>query len=318
MERRGYCADLFAIVEALEGTLYIADMASYRVLFVNRTAREIFGGNLIGQVCYEVFSSRGTGPCPFCANGRLLDEKGKIAPPVVQEIQDPTADRWYKRVDRAIRWRGGRWVRMGITFDVTEAKRLAAELGRTREELQMREAKWSLEQEAGRCRVQVELEARRLAEKGLKSREKELRKRTRRLGEVTTALNVVLERMEEEKRHLERQLMANVNRLVIPHIEKIRKEGSASSRAAHLEIIEKNLKNIFLPSLSRLSLQSLALTSREIQVANLVREGMTSKEISHTLGISKSVVDFHRDHIRGKLGLKNKRGNLRSYMLSLD
>jgi DNA-binding CsgD family transcriptional regulator len=59
------------------------------------------------------------------------------------------------------------------------------------------------------------------------------------------------------------------------------------------------------------------LTPKEIDVAALVREGRTSKEIAEVLTISVSGVDFHRKQIRKKLGLTNEKSNLLSYLLSL-
>jgi DNA-binding CsgD family transcriptional regulator len=58
-------------------------------------------------------------------------------------------------------------------------------------------------------------------------------------------------------------------------------------------------------------------TPREIDVAALVREGKTSKEIADLLNVSVSAVDFHRKKIRKKLGLKNDKSNLRSHLLTL-
>ena len=84
-----------------------------------------------------------------------------------------------------------------------------------------------------------------------------------------------------------------------------------------IEIIHQRLEEIVSPFLNRLSSLSRLLTPREIDVAALVREGRTSKEIAEVLNISVSGVDFHRKKIRQKLNLVNKQSNLRSYLLSL-
>ena len=59
------------------------------------------------------------------------------------------------------------------------------------------------------------------------------------------------------------------------------------------------------------------LTFSEIEVANFIREGKTSKEIAELLKISKDTVDTHRQNIRKKLGMNGKKQNLQSYLLSL-
>jgi len=53
-------------------------------------------------------------------------------------------------------------------------------------------------------------------------------------------------------------------------------------------------------------------------VADFVKNGNTTKEISCILGISLKTVDYHRDNIRKKLGLKNHHTNLRSFLLKLS
>ena len=85
-----------------------------------------------------------------------------------------------------------------------------------------------------------------------------------------------------------------------------------------LEILESNLNDIVSPFLKKLSSQYLNLTPTEIQVANLIREGKSTKEIAEVLTISERAIEFHRNNIRDKLGLKKEKANLRSYLLSLS
>ncbi len=48
------------------------------------------------------------------------------------------------------------------------------------------------------------------------------------------------------------------------------------------------------------------LTGREQQIAALVGEGMSSRDIARQLGISKRTVDAHLEHIFGKLGISSR------------
>lgn len=57
------------------------------------------------------------------------------------------------------------------------------------------------------------------------------------------------------------------------------------------------------------------LSSRELEIANLIKEGKTNKEIAQLLNLSVRTIEAHRYNMRDKVGLKNKRKrNLRSQL----
>jgi DNA-binding CsgD family transcriptional regulator len=82
--------------------------------------------------------------------------------------------------------------------------------------------------------------------------------------------------------------------------------------------METNLLGICSPFLKNLSLQHAHLSSMEVQVANLIKTGKRNKEIASILGVSLNTVMTHRYRLRSKLGLKQKKVNLRSYLNSVD
>ena len=71
------------------------------------------------------------------------------------------------------------------------------------------------------------------------------------------------------------------------------------------------------PFTRKMSLKHLNLTPTEIRIANLIRHGSSNKKIAELMNISPRTVDTHRKNIRRKIGLDQKRANLRSYLLSL-
>ena len=113
-------------------------------------------------------------------------------------------------------------------------------------------------------------------------------------------------------------MLSNVKELVLPYLEKLRQSGLKDEQVIYAEICESNLKNIISPFVKRLSSRYLGFTPTEIQVATLIKEGKASKDIASVLNISVRAVEFHRNNIRKKLGLVNKKINLRSYLLTLD
>jgi len=169
----------------------------------------------------------------------------------------------------------------------------------------------------GTAGIARDITRRKRAEDELKKRERELEAKSRNLEEVNIALKVLLKRREEDKTELEEKVLLNIEELVEPYLDKLKKTSLDINQKAYINIIEAHLNDITSPFQRNLSSKYPHLTPREIQIANLIREGKTTKEIAEVLNSSPGAIDFHRNNIRNKLGLKNKNANLRSYLLSL-
>ena len=163
----------------------------------------------------------------------------------------------------------------------------------------------------------LDITERKRSERALKKREKELEVKSRNLEELNTALKVLLKQREADKEELAERTLSNVKHLVLPYIEKLKKGSLESKDEAYIAIVESNLKEIVSPFSQRLSSKFMTLTPKELQVAYLIKEGRTTKEIAELLNASPGTIDFHRNNIRNKLNMKNKRANLRSYLLTL-
>ena len=156
-----------------------------------------------------------------------------------------------------------------------------------------------------------------LAEEKLEARERELAEKSRNLEEINTALKVLLKRRDEDRKEFEEQVLGNVKQRVLPNLERLKGTRLAPEAEEYVRILETSLQEIVSPFLKRLTSSYFELTPQEIQVAGLVKDGKMTKEIADFLNISTSAVDFHRKNIRKKLGLKNKKANLRSHLISL-
>ena len=158
---------------------------------------------------------------------------------------------------------------------------------------------------------------RKKAEEALRKREAELEIRTNELEEVNTALRVLLKRRNEDKTELEEKVLFNVKELVVPYVERLKNSELGAEQTACVSILESNLHNIVSPFAHKLSSKYLGLTPTEIQIANLVKQGRTTKEIAEILHSSDRTVEFHRKNIRKKIGLVNRKVNLRSHLLTM-
>lgn len=203
-----------------------------------------------------------------------------------------------------------------ILRDISAQKQAQQELKRYRHHLEDRVRERTAELAKINTQLKQEVEERRRVEKELRRREVELKAQSHHLEEVNTALKVLLKQREEDKKELGEKVMSNVKELIDPYLERLKRSRLTTTQQTLIDIMESNLNNITSPFISRLSSRYFNLTSVEIKVADLVKEGKTNKEIAELLYVSKNTILFHRHHIRRKLQLTNKKINLRAHLLS--
>jgi PAS domain S-box-containing protein len=159
---------------------------------------------------------------------------------------------------------------------------------------------------------------RKLAQSALIESERELKIKAKDLEELNAALKVLLNKRQEDKEELEEGILSNVRTLIEPYIVKLKRSKLPQSQKTLLNILESNLNEIVSPFTRKLSSKYLNLTPTQIQVANLVKHGKTNKDISEILHVSGRTIAFHRENIRKKLDLTNKKTNLKTYLMSID
>ncbi|GEM_PF-1983929 len=127
---------LLAVMDGIDSLIYVADMKSYEVLFVNKHARELWG-DVVGEKCWKVLQQGQEGPCDFCTNDKLMDENGRPTGVYQWEFRKTRDGRWYELHDSALRWIDGRMVRMEVATDITDRKELEQELRENNIRLQL-------------------------------------------------------------------------------------------------------------------------------------------------------------------------------------
>lgn len=152
----------------------------------------------------------------------------------------------------------------------------------------------------------------------LKESEAELEHKSQRLAEVNAALRVLLNQLQEERRNCEETAYRNYTELVEPKLLKLRNSGLSPKQKTYLELIEKNIKQIYVADRCYLMPEFKTLTANEIQVAELIRSDKTSKEIAELMNIALRTVEVYRYNIRKKLGLNKRKASLRDYLRSLE
>jgi len=114
---------LTTMLNSMDSIVYIADMETYEVLFINKCGSDIFG-DLTGTTCWKGIQNGRSGPCYFCTNDRLIDADGKPTGVYVWEFQNTITNRWFECRDQAVQWVDGRTVRMEIATDITERRQV--------------------------------------------------------------------------------------------------------------------------------------------------------------------------------------------------
>jgi PAS domain S-box-containing protein len=126
-------ARMKAVMDSMDALIYVADMETYEILFINDYAHKIFG-DLVGKTCWQTLQCGLDGPCDFCTNHLLLRD-GEPSGVHRWEFQNTVNRHWYDCRDQAIPWTDGRYVRMEIATDITDRKRTEQALSQTLEQL---------------------------------------------------------------------------------------------------------------------------------------------------------------------------------------
>jgi PAS domain S-box-containing protein len=109
---------LLSIFDSIGAIVHVVDPMTYKILFMNKYACDLYGSDGIGQACYEVFHGHDS-PCLYCPNDVVLELGGK---PHSCEYYRKRFDRYFAATSRAIKWPDGREVKLEFSFDVTEQK----------------------------------------------------------------------------------------------------------------------------------------------------------------------------------------------------
>jgi len=114
---------LNTLFDSMSAVVYVADIETNDLLYVNRFAMEYFGPDWQGRKCYHYLQQGINRPCTFCTNAQLV-KHGKPGDPVTWEFLNTRNGRWYECFDKAIYWTDGRLVRLEVALDITERREL--------------------------------------------------------------------------------------------------------------------------------------------------------------------------------------------------
>jgi len=153
------------------------------------------------------------------------------------------------------------------------------------------------------------------AELELQETNKQLTLERKALKEANAALRVVLARFEEEKQDIYTNVQTNVDKILMPILHALALDLPQTQRN-YIDMLRTNLEELVSPFVSDLSRNYLSLTPTEVNICNMIRSGLQTKEIAQIRKVSTATINRHREHIRRKLKITNSDINLMTYLQS--
>jgi DNA-binding CsgD family transcriptional regulator len=135
--------------------------------------------------------------------------------------------------------------------------------------------------------------------------------------DAKAALRFLLKQGADQLSELKEKTFKDLANQLLPYVESLKCSQLNDEQLAYIDLLESNIRKFSEPFMRRIYDPIFRLSPSEVKVASMVRGGKSNKEIAKILKLSKSTILTHRHHLRAKLGLKNKKQNLRSFLGSL-
>ena len=99
-----------------------------------------------------------------------------------------------------------------------------------------------------------------------------------------------------------------------PVLDQLKSQDLPDTTQFLLQSLEFNLANVFSSFGIKLMKEGHRLTPREVRICEMIRSGLSSKQMAKVMAVSPQTILVHRKNIRKKLGLARAKQNLASYL----
>ncbi len=299
--------DLLLVLDSMDAAVFVADMETHEIVYVNRHLKDLFGEDLAGRKCWQVFHQELTGPCEECPSAEPVDGKGGKSGAMARETYNSRKKQWFAMRNRVVKWPDGRLVRLEIGMNIDHIKKSEEELRMSRAEFER------LVEERTRELQSTNLDLER-SRRELLEHKSQIERLNVELLEVNAALKVLARNIDRTKNESEQHILHGIRTNVLPLLLRLSEDPDGKARDAYLESL-----HVYLDSLTA-GLENGAtiaeqLTHTELKVAVMIRDGKSSQYIADQLCVSLNTVKSHRRNIRRKLHLSQNH-NLRFYLQS--
>ena len=145
--------------------------------------------------------------------------------------------------------------------------------------------------------------------------QRQLRVERQALQDANVALHDSLVQSKQEKKMIGNSIQAKIDKIITPIFYAL--EADMDERQMkYLGLLKKNFQDIVSPFVEGKQDILTRLSPVEVVICDMIKRGLSSKEIANLRGITPATVGRHRENIRNKLGLANRKVNLVSYLNS--
>ena len=205
---------------------------------------------------------------------------------------------------------------LGIFWDITRRKQDEEKLKKYQQRLEEMVEERTVNLAGTNERLRQEINERRKTEKALRESEGRLREQKMALERKYIALGEVIEQIEHEKKHVKNDVVVNVEKLLLPILRKL-KGGTTHIESKYIDLLRRTCEELASSFGRKISAENMKLSPREIEICNMIKEGVSGKEISELLKICFKTVERHRNDIRRKFKLIGKKVNLTTFLRNL-
>jgi len=285
--------------------------SDYEILKLNKAGLEALGKTaeeFAGKKCYEVVHGLES-PIEGCPCKKTLETNKAGAGELAEHGRNyvATASPIVNEKDKIIAF-------AHTIKDITELKAKEIELQEARKELERKVAARTAELIRANEQLENEVNERSQTEMALKESESNLKKQSAKLAQKNVALEEIIAHIGIDKLKIKEDIRDNLEQIVIPILEKMKKEGTTET---YVKLLKHHLEALTSSFGLKLTERNVKLTPREFEICSMVKAALTNKDISKILNVSSHTVEWHRKRIRQKLGLANKGINLGTYLQRL-
>jgi hypothetical protein len=133
------------------------------------------------------------------------------------------------------------------------------------------------------------------------------------LKNMNITLHEIILRVQAEKKEIGNSIYGNCDKIILPIIHALESDATPKQKK-YIHLLKSNLHDLISPFINQLSKDFMRLTPSEIQICNMIKNGLSTKEIANLRGLSVSTLHRHRENIRKKLNIKNKNINLTTFL----